>query len=97
MTNLQMTGILEKHRDIASIALKTIVSEVTAQYLWLNPILVTVISTVDKRNNNPVSSKVSMCQDDHEVLLNAAFVPIEFRNQATIRKKTVSCIGKELE
>ncbi|KAJ6928195.1 hypothetical protein NC651_012025 [Populus alba x Populus x berolinensis] len=54
MTNKLCEKLLhgkDQHRDIASIALKTLASEVTAISCWHSPTLDHPISTVDKRNN----------------------------------------------
>ncbi|KAB5563635.1 hypothetical protein DKX38_003689 [Salix brachista] len=142
MTNKLCEKLLhgkDQHRDIASIALKTIVSEVTAISLSQS-ILVTLSPQLIKGITSPVSSKYHVsrscrfevsspplnnfflhsflsqglntdikceCLDilcdvlhkfgnlmanDHEVLLNALLSQLN-SNQATIRKKTVSCIA----
>jgi cullin-associated NEDD8-dissociated protein 1 len=143
MTNKLCEKLLhgkDQHRDIASIALKTIASEVTAISL-AQSILVTLSPQLIKGITSPVSSKYNVsrschlevsspllhnfllhsflpqgmsteikceCLDilcdvlhkfgnlmanDHELLLNALLSQLN-SNQATVRKRTVSCIGK---
>ncbi|KAG6781866.1 hypothetical protein POTOM_011249 [Populus tomentosa] len=111
MTNKLCEKLLhgkDQHRDIASIALKTIVSEVTAISL-AQSILVTLSPQLIKGITSPGLNTEIKCEcldilcdvlhkfgnlvaDDHEVLLNALLSQLN-SNQATIRKKTVSCIA----
>ncbi|KAG6780047.1 hypothetical protein POTOM_016455 [Populus tomentosa] len=142
MTNKLCEKLLhgkDQHRDIASIALKTIASEVTAISL-AQSILVTLSPQLIKGITSPVCSKYNVsrschlevsspllhnfllhsflpqgmsteikceCLDilcdvlhkfgnlmanDHELLLNALLSQLN-SNQATVRKRTVSCIA----
>ncbi|KAF9684918.1 hypothetical protein SADUNF_Sadunf03G0000300 [Salix dunnii] len=111
MTNKLCEKLLhgkDQHRDIASIALKTIVSEVTAMSLSQS-ILVTLSPQMIKGITSPGLNTEIKCEcldilcdvlhkfgnlmaNDHEVLLNALLSQLN-SNQATIRKKTVSCIA----
>ncbi|KAJ6327874.1 hypothetical protein OIU78_014688 [Salix suchowensis] len=111
MTNKLCEKLLhgkDQHRDIASIALKTIVSEVTTISLSQS-ILVTLSPQLIKGITSPGLNTDIKCEcldilcdvlhkfgnlmaNDHEVLLNALLSQLN-SNQATIRKKTVSCIA----
>ncbi|KAJ6937881.1 cullin-associated NEDD8-dissociated protein 1-like [Populus alba x Populus x berolinensis] len=111
MTNKLCEKLLhgkDQHRDIASIALKTIASEVTAISL-AQSILVTLSPQLIKGITSPGMSTEIKCEcldilcdvlhkfgnlmaNDHELLLNALLSQLN-SNQATVRKRTVSCIA----
>ncbi|KDP25661.1 hypothetical protein JCGZ_24174 [Jatropha curcas] len=110
MTNRLCDKLLngkDQHRDIASIALKTIVSEVTTQSL-AQSILICLSPQLIKGITSPGMSTEIKCESldilcdvlhkfgnlmatDHELLLNALLSQLN-SNQASVRKKTVSCI-----
>ncbi|KAF1890490.1 hypothetical protein Lal_00041249 [Lupinus albus] len=98
----------EQHRDIASIALKTIVAEVSTQSLAqsilqsLSPQLIKGIT-----GQGMIAEIKCECLDilcdvlhkfgilmvaDHELLLSALLPQLSY-NQASVRKKTVTCIA----
>ncbi|XP_037491157.1 LOW QUALITY PROTEIN: cullin-associated NEDD8-dissociated protein 1 [Jatropha curcas] len=111
MTNRLCDKLLngkDQHRDIASIALKTIVSEVTTQSL-AQSILICLSPQLIKGITSPGMSTEIKCESldilcdvlhkfgnlmatDHELLLNALLSQLN-SNQASVRKKTVSCIA----
>ncbi|XP_058007206.1 cullin-associated NEDD8-dissociated protein 1 [Hevea brasiliensis] len=111
MTNKLCDKLLngkDQHRDIASIALKTIVCEVTTQSL-AQSILVSLPPQLIKGITSPGMSTEIKCEcldilcdvlhkfgnlmaTDHELLLNALLSQLN-SNQASVRKKTVSCIA----
>ncbi|KAB5574504.1 hypothetical protein DKX38_001698 [Salix brachista] len=111
MTNKLCEKLLhgkDQHRDIASIALKTIASEVTVISL-AQSILVTLSPQLIKGITSPGMSTEIKCEcldilcdvlhkfgnlmaNDHELLLNALLSQLN-SNQATVRKRTVSCIA----
>lgn len=97
----------EQHRDIASIALKTIVSEVPSSVA--QSILVSISPKLIKGITAPGMNTEIKCEcldilcdvlhkygtlitSDHEVLLGA-LLPQLSSNQASVRKKTVSCLA----
>ncbi|KAJ0010232.1 hypothetical protein Pint_33056 [Pistacia integerrima] len=98
----------DQHRDIASIALKTIIAEVTTPSLAqsihasLTPELTRGITAPDKSTEIKCECLDILCDvlhkfgslmaSDHEVLLTALLTQLS-SNQASIRKKTVSCIA----
>ncbi|XP_044462410.1 cullin-associated NEDD8-dissociated protein 1-like isoform X2 [Mangifera indica] len=98
----------DQHRDIASIALKTIISEVTTPSLAqsihasLTPELTRAITAPDKSTEIKCECLDILCDvlhkfgslmaSDHEVLLTALLTQLS-SNQASVRKKTVSCIA----
>ncbi|KAK3025449.1 hypothetical protein RJ639_041335 [Escallonia herrerae] len=98
----------DQHRDIASIALKTIVSEVPTSSV-AQSVLVSVSPKLIKGVTSPGMSTEIKCEcldilcdvlhkfgnlmaSDHEMLLGA-LLPQLSSNQASVRKKTVSCIA----
>ncbi|XP_061375956.1 cullin-associated NEDD8-dissociated protein 1-like isoform X1 [Gastrolobium bilobum] len=98
----------EQHRDIASIALKTIVAEVFTQYL-AQSILQSLSPQLIKGITGPVMITEIKCEcldilcdvlhkfgnlmvADHELLLSALMSQLS-SNQASVRKKTVACIA----
>lgn len=111
MTN-QLCGKLlngkDQHRDIASIALKTIISEVTTPsvaqrvIVSLSPQLIrgitgTGMSTEIKCECLDILCDVlhkfgNLMATDHEVLLGALLSQLS-SNQASVRKRTISCIA----
>ncbi|CAH9086044.1 unnamed protein product [Cuscuta europaea] len=110
MTNKLCDKLLngkEQHRDIASIALKTIVSEVPSSVA--QSILVSISPKLIKGITAPVMNTEIKCEcldilcdvlhkygtlvtSDHEVLLSA-LIPQLSSNQASVRKKTVSSLA----
>ncbi|VFQ84833.1 unnamed protein product [Cuscuta campestris] len=97
----------EQHRDISSIALKTIVSEVPSSVV--QSILVSISPKLIKGITAPKMNTEIKCEcldilcdvlhkygtlvtSDHEVLLSA-LIPQLSSNQATVRKKSVSCLA----
>ncbi|KAG2704355.1 hypothetical protein I3843_05G001300 [Carya illinoinensis] len=97
-----------QHRDIASIAVKTIVAEIATQSL-AQSILVVVTPQLIKGITGPGMSTEIKCEcldilcdilhkfgnimvADHELLLGALLSQLN-SNQASVRKKTVSCIA----
>uniref|UniRef100_A0A166GKY0 TATA-binding protein interacting (TIP20) domain-containing protein n=1 Tax=Daucus carota subsp. sativus TaxID=79200 RepID=A0A166GKY0_DAUCS len=111
MTNKLCDKLLngkEQHRDIASIALKTIVCEVPTTSA-AQSILVSVTPKLIRGITGPgMNTEIKcVCLDilcdvlhtfgnlvasDHEVLLGALLPQLSF-NHASVRKKTVSCIA----
>ncbi|KAK7816085.1 cullin-associated nedd8-dissociated protein 1 [Quercus suber] len=98
----------DQHRDIASIALKTIVAEVSTQSL-AQSILIAVTPQLIKGITGPGKSTEIKCEcldilcdvlhkfgnlmaADHGLLLSALLSQLN-SNQASVRKKTVSCIA----
>ncbi|KAF2294067.1 hypothetical protein GH714_007230 [Hevea brasiliensis] len=109
MTNKLCDKLLngkDQHRDIASIALKTIVCEVTTQSLAqsilvsLPPQLIKGITRDEHRDKcecldilcDVLHKFGNLMATDHELLLNALLSQLN-SNQASVRKKTVSCIA----
>ncbi|CAH9109572.1 unnamed protein product [Cuscuta epithymum] len=110
MTNKLCDKLLngkEQHRDIASIALKTIVSEVPSSVA--QSILVSISPKLIKGITAPMMNTEIKCEcldilcdvlhkygtlvtSDHEVLLSA-LIPQLSSNQASVRKKTVSSLA----
>nr|XP_009762524.1 PREDICTED: cullin-associated NEDD8-dissociated protein 1 [Nicotiana sylvestris]XP_009762525.1 PREDICTED: cullin-associated NEDD8-dissociated protein 1 [Nicotiana sylvestris] len=111
MTNRLCDKLLngkEQHRDIASIALKTIVSEVPSSSI-AQSVLVSISPKLIKGITAPGMSTEIKCEcldilcdvlhkygnlmaSDHEALLTS-LLPQLSSNQASVRKKTVSCIA----
>lgn len=98
----------DQHRDIASIALKTIISEVSSHTL-AQLILVSVTPQLIKGVTGPGKSTEIKCESldilcdvlhrfgnlmikDHKELLSALLSQLNV-NQASVRKKSVSCIA----
>ncbi|XP_076924300.1 cullin-associated NEDD8-dissociated protein 1-like [Bidens hawaiensis] len=98
----------DQHRDTASIALKTIFSEVPASSVT-QAVLVSVSSKLIGGIKSPTTKTDIKCEcldilcdilhkfgnlmtSDHELLLGA-LLPQLHSNQASVRKKTVSCIA----
>ncbi|KAI3770791.1 hypothetical protein L6452_01935 [Arctium lappa] len=98
----------DQHRDIASIALKTIFSEVPTSSV-AQSVLISVSPKLIGGITNPAMKTDIKCEcldilcdilhkfgnlmtSDHEVLLGA-LLPQLSSNQASVRKKTVSCIA----
>ncbi|KAK9161137.1 hypothetical protein Syun_007478 [Stephania yunnanensis] len=97
----------DQHRDVASIAMKTIVSEVTSVTV-AQRVLVSLCPQLIKGISDGMSTEIRCeCLDilcdvlhrfgnlmtaDHEVLLNALLSQLG-SNQASVRKRTVSCIA----
>ncbi|THG21611.1 hypothetical protein TEA_019624 [Camellia sinensis var. sinensis] len=112
MTNKLCDKLLngkDQHRDIASIALKTIISEVPSSSV-AQSILVSISPQLIKGVTGLGMSTEIKCEcldilcdilhkygnlmaSDHELILGA-LLPLLSSNQASVRKKTVSCIGK---
>ncbi|XP_010912657.1 cullin-associated NEDD8-dissociated protein 1 [Elaeis guineensis] len=111
MTNKLADKLLngkDQHRDTASIALKTIVSEVTATSLAqrilasLGPQLIKGITSSGKSTEIKCECLDILCDvlhrfgnsmaKDHEELLTA-LLPQLSSNQASVRKKSISCIA----
>ncbi|VFQ60675.1 unnamed protein product [Cuscuta campestris] len=97
----------EQHRDISSIALKTIVSEVPSSVV--QSILVSISPKLIKGITAPKMNTEIKCEcldilcdvlhkygtlvtSDHDVLLSA-LIPQLSSNQASVRKKSVSCLA----
>ncbi|XP_022723263.1 cullin-associated NEDD8-dissociated protein 1-like isoform X1 [Durio zibethinus] len=111
MTNKLCDKLLngkDQHRDIASIALKTIISEITTPSL-AQSILVSLSPQLIRGITGPGTSTEIKCEcldilcdvlhkfgnlmaTDHEILLNALLSQLS-SNHASVRKKTVSCIA----
>lgn len=111
MTNKLCDKLLngkDQHRDIASIALKTIISEVPSSCV-AQSILVSISPQLIKGVTGPGMSTEIKCEcldilcdilhkygnlmaSDHELILGA-LLPLLSSNQASVRKKTVSCIA----
>ncbi|KAJ7946519.1 cullin-associated NEDD8-dissociated protein 1 [Quillaja saponaria] len=98
----------EQHRDIAGIALKTIVTEISTQSL-AQSIILSLSPQLIKGITGPEMSTAIKCESldilcdvlhkfgalmeaDHEMLLSALLSQLS-SNQASIRKKTVACIA----
>lgn len=98
----------DQHRDIASIALKTIVSEVPTSSV-AQSVLVSISPKLIKGITSPGTNTDIKCEcldilcdvlhkygnlmaSDHELLLGALLLQLS-SNQASVRKKTVSCIA----
>ncbi|KAL8237397.1 hypothetical protein R6Q59_018478 [Mikania micrantha] len=98
----------DQHRDIASIALKTILSEVPTSFI-AQPVLVSVSPKLIGGITSPAMKTDIKCEcldifcdilhkfgnlmtSDHEKMLGA-LLPQLSSNQASVRKKTVSCIA----
>ncbi|KAK6915846.1 TATA-binding protein interacting (TIP20) [Dillenia turbinata] len=111
MTNKLCDKLLngrDQHRDIASIALKTIVSEVTSSSVAQCVILSLSLQLIKGITGPGMNTEIKCeCLDilcdvlhrfgnlmakDHELLLGALLSQLS-SNQASIRKKTVSCIA----
>jgi cullin-associated NEDD8-dissociated protein 1 len=111
MTNKLCDKLLngkDQHRDIASIALKTIISEVPTSsvaqsvLVSVSPKLIKGITSSDKSTEIKCECLDILCDvlhkfgnlmtSDHELLLSA-LLPQLSSNQASVRKKTVSCIA----
>ncbi|WRX27438.1 TATA-binding protein interacting (TIP20) - like 2 [Theobroma cacao] len=111
MTNKLCDNLLngkDQHRDIASIALKTIIAEITTPSL-AQSILISLSPQLIRGITGPGTSTEIKCEcldilcdvlhkfgnlmaADHEMLLNALLSQLS-SNQASVRKKTVSCIA----
>ncbi|GMP63239.1 hypothetical protein CsSME_00025005 [Camellia sinensis var. sinensis] len=111
MTNKLCDKLLngkDQHRDIASIALKTIISEVPSSSV-AQSILVSISPQLIKGVTGLGMSTEIKCEcldilcdilhkygnlmaSDHELILGA-LLPLLSSNQASVRKKTVSCIA----
>lgn len=111
MTNRLCDKLLngkDQYRDIASIALKTIISEVSSQFLAQH-ILISVTPQLIKGITGPGKSTEIKCEcldilcdvlhrfgnlmtKDHTELLSAFLSQLNV-NQASVRKKSVSCIA----
>ncbi|KAL7002106.1 Cullin-associated NEDD8-dissociated protein 1 [Sarracenia purpurea var. burkii] len=111
MTNKLCEKLLngkDQHRDIASIALKTIISEVPSSSV-AQSVLLSISPQLIKGITSPEMSTEIKCEcldilsdvlhkygnlmaSDHELLLDA-LLPQLSSNQASVRKKTVSCIA----
>ncbi|XWS18034.1 hypothetical protein CRYUN_Cryun32bG0007600 [Craigia yunnanensis] len=111
MTNKLCDKLLngkDQHCDIASIALKTIIAEITTPSL-AQSILVSLSSQLIRGITGPGTIAEIKCEcldilcdvlhkfgnlmaTDHEILLNALLSQLS-SNQASVRKKTVSCIA----
>ncbi|KAM6555365.1 hypothetical protein CsatB_002384 [Cannabis sativa] len=111
MTNKLCEKLLngkDQHRDIASIALKTIVAEIATQSL-AQSILVSILRQLIKGITGTGTSTEIKCEcldilcdvlhkfgnlmaTDHELLLGALLSQLS-SNQASVRKKTVACIA----
>lgn len=111
MTNMLFDKLLngkDQHRDIVSIALKTISSEISSQSL-AQRILVTVTPQLIKGITGPGKSTEIKCESldilcdvlhrfgnlmtkDHAELLSALLSQLNV-NQASVRKKSVACIA----
>nr|KYP52098.1 Cullin-associated NEDD8-dissociated protein 1 [Cajanus cajan] len=98
----------DQHRDIASIALKTVVAEVSTQSL-AQSILHTLTPQLIKGITGPGMGSEIKCESldilcdvlhkfgnlmaaDHELLLSSLLSQLS-SNQASVRKKTVACIA----
>ncbi|KAK2661463.1 hypothetical protein Ddye_000037 [Dipteronia dyeriana] len=98
----------DKHRDIASIALKTIIAEVStptlAQSIHASATQQLIKGITDQNMTTEIKCESldilcdvlhkfgSLMANDHEQLLNALLSQLS-SNQASVRKKTVSCIA----
>ncbi|KAJ8618736.1 hypothetical protein MRB53_014922 [Persea americana] len=98
----------DQHRDIASIALKTIVSEVTTTAVAQRILVCLTPQLIRGITSAGVSTEVKFeCLDilcdvlhrfgnlmtaDHELLLNALLSQLN-SNQASVRKKSIACIA----
>ncbi|XP_022976335.1 cullin-associated NEDD8-dissociated protein 1-like [Cucurbita maxima] len=111
MTNKLCNKLLngkDQHRDVASIALKTVVAEVSVPSLAqsilvsLSPQLIKGITTAGMISEIKCESLDILCDvlhkfgnlmaNDHEHLLSALLSQLG-SNQASVRKKSVSCIA----
>ncbi|XAR49295.1 hypothetical protein NMG60_11032451 [Bertholletia excelsa] len=98
----------DQHRDIASIALKTIIAEVPSSSV-AQSVLISISPQLMKGITGPGMSAEIKCEcldilcdvlhkygnlmaSDHELLLGA-LLPQLSSNQASVRKKTVSCVA----
>ncbi|CAN1301134.1 Cullin-associated NEDD8-dissociated protein 1 [Linum perenne] len=98
----------DQHRDVASIALKTIIAEVNTQSL-AQSILVALTPQLTRGITTPGTITEIKCEcldilcevlhkfgnlmaSDHELLLGALLSQLNF-SQASVRKKTVSCVA----
>ncbi|XVF26381.1 hypothetical protein REPUB_Repub14bG0010900 [Reevesia pubescens] len=98
----------DQHRDIASIALKTIIAEITTPSL-AQSILISLSPQLIRGITGPGTSAEIKCEcldilcdvlhkfgnlmaSNHEILLNALLSQLS-SNQASVRKKTVSCVA----
>ncbi|KAA8545409.1 hypothetical protein F0562_020193 [Nyssa sinensis] len=98
----------DQHRDIASIALKTIISEIPSSSV-AQSVLASISPQLIKGITGPEMSTEIKCEcleilcdvlhkfgnlmaSDHELLLCALLLQLS-SNQASVRKKTVSCIA----
>ncbi|KAL6494456.1 Cullin-associated NEDD8-dissociated protein 1 [Orobanche gracilis] len=104
----KLVNVKEQNRDIASIALKTIVAEVPtlsiaqSVLVSISPKLIRGITTQGMSTEIKCECLDILCDvlqkygnlmtSDHEVLLGA-LLPQLNTNQASVRKKTVSCIA----
>ncbi|KAH9684483.1 Cullin-associated NEDD8-dissociated protein 1 [Citrus sinensis] len=78
----------DQHRDIASIALKTIIAEVTTSSLAQS-----IHTSLTPQLTKGITLKFgNLMSNDHERLLSA-LLPQLSANQASVRKKSVSCIA----
>ncbi|XP_048426960.1 cullin-associated NEDD8-dissociated protein 1 isoform X3 [Pyrus x bretschneideri] len=110
MTNKLCEKLLKdkEHRDIASIALKTIIAEISTQSL-AQSIILSILPQLVKGITDPGMNHEIKCEcldnlcdvlhkfgnlmaTDHELLLSALLSQLSY-NQASVRKKTVSCIA----
>ncbi|KAI5347316.1 hypothetical protein PRUPE_2G322700 [Prunus persica] len=111
MTNKLCEKLLkekDQHRDIASIALKTIIAEISTQSL-AQSILLSILPQLINGITGPGMSQEIKCESldilcdvlhkfgnlmatDHELLLGALLSQLS-STQAGVRKKTVSCIA----
>ncbi|KAH0978631.1 hypothetical protein GBA52_005808 [Prunus armeniaca] len=111
MTNKLCEKLLkekDQHRDIASIALKTIIAEISTQSL-AQSILLSILPQLINGITGPGMSQEIKCESldilcdvlhkfgnlmatDHELLLGALLSQLS-STQASVRKKTVSCIA----
>ncbi|KAL3538471.1 hypothetical protein ACH5RR_001837 [Cinchona calisaya] len=104
----KLLNVKDQHRDIASIAMKTIVAEVPSLSV-AHSVLISVTPKLIQGITGPGMSTEIKCEcldilcdvlhkygnlmaSDHEPLLGA-LLPQLSSNQATVRKKTVSCIA----
>ncbi|TYI77970.1 hypothetical protein E1A91_D06G178000v1 [Gossypium mustelinum] len=111
MTNKLCEKLLngkDQHRDIASIALKTIISEISTPSLAQSVLISLSPQLIRGITGGGTSTEIKCeCLDilcdvlhkfgnlmatDHEILLNALLSQLN-SNQASVRKKTVSCIA----
>lgn len=104
----KLLNLKDQHRDIASIAMKTIVAEVPSLSVAQSVLVSITPKLIQGITGTGMSTEIKCeCLDilcdvlhkygnlmasDHEPLL-AALLPQLSSNQATVRKKTVSCIA----